>query len=78
MLTWGWQTVARLWAFLLLVMAALCWVSTTEDPEQASRRLSGIPPKPLTKQIQPLRRLQVWRFSLYYFVTFGGYIVSLR
>jgi NNP family nitrate/nitrite transporter-like MFS transporter len=74
MIAWSWQTVARLWALLLLVMAALFWVGTTEDPEQVSRRASGIPAAPLTRQIEPLRRLQVWRFSLYYFVTFGGYV----
>jgi hypothetical protein len=29
---------------------------------------------PLSRQIEPLRRLQVWQFSLYYRCTFGGYV----
>jgi NNP family nitrate/nitrite transporter-like MFS transporter len=74
MIAWGWQGVARLWALLLLVMAAFFWVGSTEDPEQASRRASREPPAPLARQVEPLRRLQVWRFGLYYFFAFGGYV----
>jgi NNP family nitrate/nitrite transporter-like MFS transporter len=74
MIAWGWQAVARLWALLLLVMAAVFWVSSIEDPEQVSRRASRQPIAPLSRQIEPLRRLQVWQFSLYYFCTFGGYV----
>ena len=74
MLAWGWQGVARLWALLLLATAAVFWLGSTEDPEQASRRASGQPATPLVTQIEPLRRLRVWRFGLYYFFAFGGYV----
>jgi len=74
MIAWSWQGVARLWALLLLVMAAVFWLGSTEDPEQVSRRASRQPVAPLSRQVEPLRRLQVWRFGLYYFFTFGGYV----
>ncbi|HUA50596.1 MAG TPA: nitrate/nitrite transporter [Candidatus Sulfotelmatobacter sp.] len=71
---WGWQSVARLWALLLLASAAIFWLGSSEDPEQASRRAAGQGATALAAQIAPLRRLQVWRFGLYYFFAFGGYV----
>ncbi len=74
MIAWGWQGVARLWALLLLATAALFWLGSSEDPEQTSRRASRQPAAPLARQVEPLRRWQVWRFGLYYFFVFGGYV----
>jgi NNP family nitrate/nitrite transporter-like MFS transporter len=74
MLAYGWQGVARLWALLLLCTAAVFWLGSAEDPEQAARRAAGQPAALLKRQIEPLRRLQVWRFGFYYFFAFGGYI----
>ena len=74
MLAHGWQSVARLWALLLLCAAAVFWLGSVEDPKQAARRTSGQPAARLARQIEPLRRLQVWRFGLYYFFAFGGYV----
>ena len=74
MLAYGWQGVARLWALLLLGTAAVFWLGSTEDPKQAARRAPGQPAAPLARQVEPLRRLQIWRFGLYYFFVFGGYV----
>ena len=74
MLAYGWQSVARLWAVLLLCAAAVFWLGSAEDPRQAARRATGEPVTGLATQIGPLRRLQVWRFGLYYFFVFGGYV----
>ena len=74
MLAYGWQGVARLWALLLLGTAAVFWLGSAEDPTQAARRASGQPAALLARQVEPLRRLQVWRFGLYYFFVFGGYV----
>lgn len=74
MLAYGWQSVARLWAVLLLCAAAVFWLGSAEDPRQAARRAAGEPVPGLANQIGPLRRLQVWRFGLYYFFVFGGYV----
>jgi len=74
MLAYGWQGVARLWALMLLCTAAVFWLGSAEDPKQAARRAAGEPAALLKRQIEPLRRLQVWRFGLYYFFAFGGYV----
>jgi NNP family nitrate/nitrite transporter-like MFS transporter len=70
----SWQAVARLWALLLLIMAGVFWFASIEDPEHASRRASKRSPAPLSTQLEPLRSLRVWRFGLYYFFAFGGYV----
>jgi NNP family nitrate/nitrite transporter-like MFS transporter len=74
MLAYGWQGVARVWALLLLCAAAVFWLGSAEDPHQAARRAAGQPAALLARQVAPLRRLQVWRFGLYYFFVFGGYV----
>jgi len=74
MLAYGWQGVARLWALLLLCAATVFWLGSAEDPKQAARRAAGQPVALLARQVEPLRRLRVWRFGLDYFFTFGGYV----
>ena len=74
MFAYGWQGVARLWALLLLSVAAIFWLGSIEDPKQMARRASGEAASPLVTQVEPLRRLQVWRFGIYYFFAFGGYV----
>jgi NNP family nitrate/nitrite transporter-like MFS transporter len=74
MLSHGVVGVARLWALLLMSIAAIFWLGSVEDPEQAERRRTGASAAPLSSLIEPLRRLRVWRFGLYYFFAFGGYV----
>jgi len=74
MVAWGWKSVAEIWAGALLVMAIVFWVTTRDDPELAERRKAGIKPEPLSAMIAPLVNVQVWRFSLYYFFVFGGFV----
>jgi NNP family nitrate/nitrite transporter-like MFS transporter len=74
MVAWGWKSVAEIWAVALLVMAALFWFTTKDDPELAARRKSGAKPEPMSAMLEPLRNVQVWRFSLYYFFVFGGFV----
>jgi MFS transporter, NNP family, nitrate/nitrite transporter len=54
--------------------AAVFWLGSAEDPHQMARRAAGQPAPLLARQVAPLRRLQVWRFGLYYFFVFGGYV----
>jgi len=74
MVAFGWQAVAQLWAAALLVMAVVFWFSTKDDPSLAARRAAGVKPEPLSAMLVPLANLQVWRFSLYYFFVFGGFV----
>jgi NNP family nitrate/nitrite transporter-like MFS transporter len=69
LVAWGWQTVAQLWALALVVMAIGFWFMTSDEPP--SRQAA---PKSFWAQFAPLKNLQVWRFSLYYFFTFGAFV----
>jgi NNP family nitrate/nitrite transporter-like MFS transporter len=74
MVAFGWHAVAQLWAAALVLMALIFWFSTDDDPVLKSRRAAGKPPEPFLKQLEPLKNLQVWRFSLYYFFVFGAFV----
>ena len=74
MVAFGWQAVAQIWAAALVVMAVVFWFVTDDDPVLKARRSQGAPPVPFLKQLEPLRHLQVWRFSLYYFFVFGAFV----
>lgn len=74
LLAWGWQAVAEIWALALAVMAVVFWFTTSDDPEYRKRRLHGAAPKPFLQEFAPLKNPRVWRFSLYYFFAFGGFV----
>lgn len=74
MVAYGWHTVAQIWASVLAVAAIVFFLVTKDDPEHAARRASGTKPQPFLKQLEPLKNLQVWRFSLYYFFVFGAFV----
>jgi MFS transporter, NNP family, nitrate/nitrite transporter len=74
MVHYGWTMVANLWALGLLVMAAVFWFMTSDDPDLAERRKSGRKPESMSAMLKPLGNMQVWRFSLYYFFVFGGFV----
>lgn len=70
----GWTMVAKVWAVGLAVVAILYFLSSQEDPSLEQRRKSGVKPMPFHEQMAPLKNLQVWRFALYYFFVFGGFV----
>ncbi|HEY7457252.1 MAG TPA: nitrate/nitrite transporter [Xanthobacteraceae bacterium] len=74
MVAYGWTTVAQLWALGLVVMAVIFWFGTKDDPEHAKRKRAGAAPESFASMLEPLRKLQVWRFSLYYFFVFGAFV----
>ncbi|WP_337875194.1 MFS transporter [Elioraea sp.] len=74
MVAFGWKMVAQLWALGLLVTAAVFWFTTRDDPQLAARRAAGIKPEPISALLEPLKNVQVWRFSLYYFFVFGAFV----
>jgi MFS transporter, NNP family, nitrate/nitrite transporter len=74
MVAMGWQAVAQVWAAALLVMAVIFLLLTKEDPEQLARRREGRKAASAGDQIMVLKNLQVWRFALYYFFVFGGFV----
>lgn len=64
----GWRLVPVIYAVLLLVLALLLWVVTPGEDRMPGRG------RGLREQLQPLRQIRVWRFSLYYVAVFGAYV----
>jgi NNP family nitrate/nitrite transporter-like MFS transporter len=64
----GWRTLPRLYAALLVATAVVFWLLTV------SRKAEGAPALGLRRRLAPLACLRVWRFGLYYFFFFGGFV----
>jgi NNP family nitrate/nitrite transporter-like MFS transporter len=75
LLSWGWQSVAQIWAAALVVMAVVFWFTTGDDPVIRERRAGKeAPAKSFWQEFAPLKNLQVWRFAFYYFFAFGAFV----
>jgi NNP family nitrate/nitrite transporter-like MFS transporter len=74
MVAFGWEAVAQIWAIALLLMAVGFWFFTEDDPSLKERQAAGIKPASFVSQLEPLKNIQVWRFSLYYFCVFGAFV----
>ncbi|CTQ34344.1 nitrate/nitrite transporter [Jannaschia rubra] len=74
MVAYGWEGVAHVWAVALALMAVAFFVFAKDDPQLVARRKSGDSGPTFASQFAPLRNLQVWRFSLYYFFVFGAFV----
>ncbi len=65
----GWQAVPNYYGVVLLVVAVLFWIFTRPVPKRDPKEI-----QPLIKGFRPLRDLRVWRFGLYYYFVFGGFL----
>jgi NNP family nitrate/nitrite transporter-like MFS transporter len=74
MIAYGWHAVANIWAAAIAIMGVVFWLTTRDDPQLEARRRAGLKPEPVSTMLEPLRSVQVWRFSLYYFFVFGGFV----
>ena len=74
LVAYGWQTTAQVWAAAIAVMAVVFWFITEEDPVEKERRAKGNRPRSAWLELEPLKNIQVWRFSLYYFFAFGAFV----
>ncbi|MFC6672025.1 nitrate/nitrite transporter [Marinobacterium aestuariivivens] len=72
-MAYGWRTVPVVYAVVLALLALLFWSLTRDDPGQIRRRRESRALS-LTTQLAPLRDARVWRFGLYYFFVFGGFV----
>lgn len=64
----GWRTLPKIYAAILVTMSFLFLLTT-------QRRLApGSAAKTMRQRLEPLRHLRVWRFGLYYFFVFGGFV----
>jgi NNP family nitrate/nitrite transporter-like MFS transporter len=73
MVALGWMTIARIWAVALAVVAVGFYLFTQDDPVAASQR-KGAARISLAAQLEPLRKVQVWRFAIYYAFVFGAFV----
>ncbi|WP_155262831.1 MFS transporter [Sphingomonas segetis] len=73
MVALGWVTVARIWAVALAAVAIAFYLFTRDDPIAASQR-RGAARIPLATQLESLKKLQVWRFAIYYAFVFGAFV----
>jgi NNP family nitrate/nitrite transporter-like MFS transporter len=64
----GWRNLPRIYAGALVLTAVLFWFLTH------SRTVAGASGKTLAERLSPLKELRVWRFGLYYFFVFGGFV----
>jgi len=72
MVAMGWQGVADIWAAGLVVSAVIFLALTKDEPrDEAHDRVAR---EPFLAQFKVLGHAQVWRFSLYYFFVFGGFV----
>lgn len=63
----GWRMLPRIYAVVLVATAVLHRLATFP------RKPDG-PALPLSARLEPLRDVRVWRFGLYYFLVFGGFV----
>jgi NNP family nitrate/nitrite transporter-like MFS transporter len=70
LLAFGWRAVAEIWAAALVLTALAFWFIAPSDlalkPKQAAKSFLG--------EFAALKNVQVWRFSLYYFFSFGAFV----
>lgn len=64
----GWRDLPKLYAGLLVLMGVVFLLTTQ------TRTPPGSATKTLVQQLAPLKVVRVWRFGLYYFFVFGGFV----
>ena len=64
----GWRAIPPVYAVLLVALALWMWFATPKADKTPAQN------RPFRDLMAPLRRVQVWRFSLYYVVVFGAYV----
>jgi NNP family nitrate/nitrite transporter-like MFS transporter len=64
----GWQSVPKTYAVVLLVTAVFFWVVSVPDP---ARRDPGSPS--IARQLGVLRDPRAWKYCQYYSIVFGGF-----
>ena len=74
MIAVGWQATAQIWAGVLALTALAFWALSKDDPVTAARRGARAPLRSLRAEFAPLQNLRVWRFSAYYFFSFGAFV----
>lgn len=73
LVAFGWRMVPQIYSLAMVIMAFVFWVFTYPDPAQQARQTSGTHLS-IATQLAPLKELRVWRFGMYYYFVFGGFV----
>ncbi|MDE2790738.1 MAG: NarK/NasA family nitrate transporter [Paracoccaceae bacterium] len=71
---YGWEGAANIYAVAIAITAVFFYVAAKTDPHEAERKRTGARVASVAQQLAPLRSVQIWRFSTYYFFVFGGFV----
>jgi NNP family nitrate/nitrite transporter-like MFS transporter len=64
----GWRLIPVIYAVALVVMAVVLWFVAPRPDHRPGATT------PMREHLRPLKRMRVWRFSLYYVAVFGAYV----
>ncbi|MFN3820722.1 MAG: MFS transporter [bacterium] len=64
----AWRALPKFYAAALIVMTIIFFLFTFD------KRVDETGVKKLTQRLEPLKDIRVWRFGLYYFFVFGGFV----
>ncbi|HLB01067.1 MAG TPA: MFS transporter [Bacteroidota bacterium] len=64
----AWRMLPRFYAFALVAMTVVFFLFTSEKVVEHNKGFT------LRQRLAPLKYPRVWRFGLYYFVVFGGFV----
>ncbi len=64
----GWRTLPQMYAALLAITGIVFFVFTV------TKKVENVQGHTIVQRLAPLRNLRVWRFGLYYFLVFGGFV----
>ncbi|MGL4310833.1 MAG: MFS transporter [Paracoccaceae bacterium] len=74
MVAYGWEMTAQVWAAVLLLVAVVFWFASEDDPVHRARKAGQASNRSFASEFAPMKNVQVWRFSLYYFFVFGAFV----
>ncbi|HIP68868.1 MAG TPA: NarK/NasA family nitrate transporter [Chromatiales bacterium] len=69
LVVWGWQSVPKVYAIVMVLVAIVFWMFTYEDPEHRSD--SDVS---LKEQLRLLCDPKIWKYCQYYSLVFGGFV----
>lgn len=70
-ISFGSSQVPLIYGAVMLIVAFVFLLTSTEDPQHQKQRKID---RPFKVELKPLGELRVWRFGLYYFFVFGGFL----
>ena len=73
-IAYGWQMVPKVYSIAMLIMAVVFLIFTFTDPAHEKGSDSQLSKRSLADQLKPLKEIRVWRFGLYYYFVFGGFV----